>query len=218
MSDSGKQEVDQDIKSAADVLKNVNGAKEGNLNSGLLDMETAQRHIMNKYLNLGNYANVTRTGINVPVEMAGRHGEYNSDSDGFMVVKRKKRPKQTAQVGTADLTQSSTSSQQTNFQARVSKAQEDKKIWLFISRAKEGVTEDSVRRYIADRSGSDVDAVSVKILQTRSKMTDNNCFLVGVKQALKEDIYKADFWPKGIHYQRFNFRIGQHFLDKSQTP
>lgn len=151
-------------------------------------------------------------------KLAGTNeSEVAGDDNGYKVVAKRRRPKQKPMVGTGTGSESNNGGQMGEFKAANQKSEEDKKIWLFISRAKQEVTEDTVRNYIANKSKTDITHVDVKLLKTRTKKADNNCFLIGVKQILKDEVYREDFWPKGIHYQRFNFRIGQHFLEKNQT-
>lgn len=137
--------------------------------------------------------------------------QQNSDSQNFMLVKRK--PRKPKEIGT---NAGVTYTKEEGFEARGSNrksSKDNKKIWLFISRAKEHVTEEIVKKYIQEKSMSEVPDISVKLLKTHYKKKDNNCFLVGVDPCLKEMIYEHSFWPKGIAFERFNFRRGQHFLD-----
>lgn len=99
-----------------------------------------------------------------------------------------------------------------NFEASNYKPPEQKKIWLFISKTKSTVTEEIVQTYIASKGKVNKEDVKVKLLQTKVTRK-NNCFLIGVPFSLKEAVYSDDFWPQGVQYERFNFRIGKHFLD-----
>lgn len=130
-------------------------------------------------------------------------------ADGFIDVRRRKR-KKNAHVGTAVLNGDSDA----EFQARSSKRPEDRKIWLFISKAKDSVTQDIVRDYIAAKGEVDKSDIEVKLLQTRTSYKDNNCFLIGVPLTMKEKVYESGFWPTGIRYERFDFRMGRQFLNK----
>lgn len=38
--------------------------------------------------------------------------------------------------------------------------------------------------------------------------------MLGVPFEMKDIAYENDFWPTGIKYTRFDFKRGQHFLDK----
>lgn len=91
-----------------------------------------------------------------------------------------------------------------------------KKIWLFLSRIKDHVSEDIVKKYIQEKLKNDLLEPSVRKLKTFYMRKDNNCFLVGVDFSLKEAIYEHSFWPKGVTFERFDFRRGQHFLDNHQ--
>ena len=44
---------------------------------------------------------------------------------------------------------------------------------------------------------------------------DNQRFMVGVNPSLLDTVYDVNFWPEEVHFSRFNFRMGQRFLDNS---
>mgnify|MGYP005984103013 CR=1 FL=1 len=89
----------------------------------------------------------------------------------------------------------------------------NKKIWLFISRVQDHVSSDIVANFIANKTGQDQTTISVKLLEIHKNDADNKCFLVGVDPLLKDDVYKTSFWPKGVSFSRFDFKLGQRFLD-----
>lgn len=132
-----------------------------------------------------------------------------SEQAEFKVVNRKRKTKN-LKIGTAEVVESDECSQL--FQARNYKKPEERKLWLFISRTKSSVDEITVKNYIAKKGNQKVDDISVKLLKTKSEIKDNNCFMVGVPLQMKESIYDSGFWPKGVQFQRFDFKIGQHFL------
>lgn len=158
-----------------------------NINNQLL--EAKQRRIMNQIINI----------------------EQDETTDGFTLASKRKRVRKQKIIGTAEDSQTEECFQK--FQAINYKKPEDRKIWLFISRVKSSVDEKTVREYIAMKGSLKVDNISIKQLQARSDT--NNCFMVGVPLDMKDAVYKTDFWPKGVHFQRFNFRIGGHFLSKT---
>lgn len=133
----------------------------------------------------------------------------NEDSE-FTVVRGRRRPRRKNHlVGTAETgTQKTT----TGFVSKNNKDPSEKKIWLFISKAKNTCTAEDVANYISNQSSTDRNLIEVKSLQSKTK-TGNNCFLIGVPTQLKETVYESSFWPKGIRFERFDFRLGRHFLD-----
>lgn len=134
----------------------------------------------------------------------------------FTEVQRRRKRKKTTKVGTAENVASEGDIGE--FEAKGQNSSEGKKIWLFISRAKDHVSEEIVRRYVSGKlNSSDGGDVVVKHLETKLKIKDNRCFLVGVDPIAKEKVYGNEFWPKGIRFDRFNFRRGQHFLESRES-
>lgn len=123
----------------------------------------------------------------------------NDTKDGFKVVRRRRQ----RGVGSGD--------GKDTFQGRPEK---QKKLWLFITRVPDSVEEEDVRKYVAEKTGSE--DVSVKQLETILSKKDNRSFMIGMSVQQKDSVYKAEFWPKGIHFERFDFRRGQKFLDNRQ--
>lgn len=132
--------------------------------------------------------------------------------DGFTEVRRRPRHRRRANVGTAE-SNSGSESVGTEFEARGRNVSGSEKIWLFVSRVKDHVNEQIVQNYIARKSSLASETITVKCVETRAKFADNKCFLIGVDPAIKEEIYKSEFWPRGVNFDRFDFRRGQHFLD-----
>lgn len=129
----------------------------------------------------------------------------NLDSDKFQVVTSKRRKFQPKfETGTAEITNSTEDSFQSNIN--------EKKLWIFISRVKDTVSEEAVQNYIKDKTQCKDNEISIKCLKSKTKYS-KNCFLVGIKPGLSEVVYNSNFWPAGVAYSRFNFRKGQHFLD-----
>ena len=91
---------------------------------------------------------------------------------------------------------------------------DNKKIWLFLSKVKEGVTEETIKNYIAKNTSSVEDQIQVKACIPKVQKSTKLRFMIGVNPDLKEVIYKSDFWPKGVAYERFNFGLGRNFLDR----
>lgn len=131
-----------------------------------------------------------------------------NEEDTFTVVKRRPRKQKLlgSNVGERD---------SIGFEGRenTNPGKNKRLIWLFVSRAKEHVTEEMVKKYIHNKTKSDMVDIKVKLLKTFHKRSDNNCFLIGVDPRFKETVYEQTFWPNGVAFERFNFKRGQHFLD-----
>lgn len=151
---------------------------------------------------------------NKSIQQGNDSVDTDTEEAGYKLVTRKRRMRK-QKVGTSD---NSNEESLQEFQARNYKKPEDKKLWLFISRAKASVDETIVKNYIAKKGVQKLEDISVKLLQTRTKLENNNCFMVGVPLDMKESIYKHEFWPQGVQFQRFNFKVGQHFLTKTDIP
>ena len=132
-------------------------------------------------------------------------------NEDFHEVRRKRRK---PQFGTAETICGDLSAKE--FEGRQIETN-NKKIWLFVSRAKSHVTEENVINFITRKTKADKTSVSVKLLNTWHKTENNNCFLVGVDPRLKDTVYDVNFWPRGVAFDRFNFNRGQRFLDKPRT-
>lgn len=48
-----------------------------------------------------------------------------------------------------------------------------------------------------------------------STMRQNNqSFMIGIEPHLKQQVYEPNFWPTNVLFDRFNFKLRQHFLDR----
>ena len=97
----------------------------------------------------------------------------------------------------------------------------DKKVWLFVSRVKDTVTEDNIKTYIQKKTNLADNDVTVVKFPTKydSIRKDCKCFKVGIKFDLKDKVYENDFWPSRVAFSRFKFDIQPKergdFLDKT---
>lgn len=114
------------------------------------------------------------------------------------------------QLGTNETTEN-------EFEGRPTTSIKEKKLWLFISRVKDAVSLENVMAYIKKKTNLEEEKISVKRLNTWYKVENNKCFLIGVDPSVKDSVYSASFWPKGVAYERFNFVKGQRFLDNQKT-
>ncbi|CAH1107492.1 unnamed protein product [Psylliodes chrysocephalus] len=130
----------------------------------------------------------------------------------FVEVKSNRRQKRANKIGT---NQSQDDNNQNAFEGAKS-ADNNRKLWVFISRVKNQVTEDQIKNYISNKAKNDQSEISVKALKTYYQNKNNKCFLVGTDLSLKNVIYEQNFWPAGVAFERFNFKKGQHFLDNNR--
>ena len=90
-----------------------------------------------------------------------------------------------------------------------------KKIWFYISKVKEGIIEDNIKKYIAKQTSTAEEEIYVKLCIPKVQKSRGQKFMVGVPPELQEPMYKAEFWPVGVAYERFNFGLGRNFLAKA---
>lgn len=120
----------------------------------------------------------------------------------------KVKPRRTRTIGTAEIKTNNENS--TTFQGRNT---EGKKLWLFISKIKTGVTEEIIKNYLTEKlKPADQEPVIVRKINTYHKTTDNECFQIGLDLKHKDKVYECTFWPIGVAFARFRFNY-----NKSQT-
>ncbi|KAK9873065.1 hypothetical protein WA026_017763 [Henosepilachna vigintioctopunctata] len=127
------------------------------------------------------------------------------ENKGFNIVRRKK-PKQKPMIGEGDK-----ENNKYFFEGRYKKP-EDKKIWIFISKVRDDVEASTVQKFIQEKTKAQLSKIAVKHLATKTQSKNNKCFLIGVENQYKDQVYNTKFWPTGVAFSRFNFKIGHHFL------
>lgn len=127
-------------------------------------------------------------------------------ADGFQYVSRKRQRNRQRQIGTAE-------DHEVDGFIGSEKTRTNKKIWIFLSKVKDNVTEAVVKEYISKKATIEQEDVSVKHIKTYHQLKDKNCFLIGVNPNLIDAVYDAKFWPRGVVFDRFNFFKGKHFLE-----
>nr|XP_023019147.1 uncharacterized protein LOC111507981 [Leptinotarsa decemlineata] len=90
---------------------------------------------------------------------------------------------------------------------------QEKKIWLFISRVKDHVTEEMIVSYLKNKTNGD-SQIYIKEIKAHRKAKDNRCFKIGLNFNMKEDAYNNNFWPRGVAVCRFDFRKEEKYLDR----
>lgn len=84
----------------------------------------------------------------------------------------------------------------------------NKKVWLFLSRIKTGVTEDIIKTYLKEKLElSEQETLIVKKTNTFHQMKDNECFQIGLDIKHKDRVYECTFWPAGVAFARFKFNF-----------
>ena len=95
---------------------------------------------------------------------------------------------------------------------QLSSKSKDSKIWIFLSKVNDSVTEEVVKRYVSANANTSDDDITVKQCNPKEQRSKKKRFMVGVNQQLKDKIYDVNFWPVGIVFERFNFAKGKNFL------
>lgn len=74
-----------------------------------------------------------------------------------------------------------------------------------------------IKNYLKGKLGAaSDDDIFVKKVDIYHPTKDNNCYLIGVPIIYKQTIYEVDTWPKGVVFERFNFRKGDKFLGSTK--
>lgn len=130
----------------------------------------------------------------------------NSDNgDDFVLVNRRK-PKRTSNFqGRPNRTSYRKKTQIGEGENVANIAATEKRAWLFLSRIKRDITEDNIRNYMAAELKKPADSFIVKEIPTKPQQ--NKCFMVGAAYQHKDEMYKPAFWPSGVGFKRFDFRL-----------
>lgn len=75
------------------------------------------------------------------------------------------------------------------------------KVWLYLSRVSQKVTEEDIKLYLKNKTGDEEDFV-VKDLKEGSRLKS---YAVAADFKYKDQFYKHSFWPKDVSYRRFDF-------------
>lgn len=127
--------------------------------------------------------------------------EINTKETSTQENRRIKRYKQKIFIGKA------TQEENEGFSGKT----DEKKIWLYVSKVKEHVTEDKIKKYISNKTNCSEEDISIKNLDIGQQQYKS--FMVGLNTTLKDQVYDENFWPAGVCFARFNFSLGKRFLD-----
>lgn len=215
-----RQEVNNLKESNIDLIKLMEGMTHTHSNNMPSYRDAATKKIHNlmsksntKLLEettvISTNTGVAQKEINISVneEKDTPANNRNQEPQWTIQTRRRKKP----QVGSAEIIEGEGNefegSEQKNEQKK------NKKIWLFISNAKNKVTKEVVLQYISKKANTDVKNIYVKAIEPIKKIENNNCFMIGIDPSLQEMVYNSKFWPSGIVYDRFDFKKGRRFLD-----
>nr|CAI5824056.1 unnamed protein product [Callosobruchus analis] len=183
--------------------------------SSCSDLINKQRNIMNSVINLENdkqsstATNISYSGA-VMADTVTRDVQQQQRPQGEFteVVRRWKRRKQ-EKVGTnTDFGENS------GFSGTAK--EKSKKIWIFLKKVTDSANEDNIIQWIVDKSrGVTKQEISAKKVKTYHQRQNNNHYLIGVPPSLEKEVYSLDFWPIGVAFDRFNFRIGQNVIHQN---
>lgn len=140
-------------------------------------------------------------------QVAARGREKSTDQQRKILQKR--RGNSNRQTGTRD-------EENGDFQA-LKPLNKNKKIWLFLSKVKNTVTVDTIQTYILKNIGAPpTSSVSIKLCEVKKPNPDHLSFMIGVDPEFKDTVYRENFWPSGVRFERFNFGLGRNFLEANR--
>lgn len=165
-------------------------------------LQSNQENIMKELINLNdNNDNPSKTAIG--------NSEQGKEEPFQPVISRRKRARDQKVCGEAEI------SKDDEVSGFVGRELPEKKIWLFVARVKDHVTEDMVQNYIQKKTEAESTSnIYVKEIDTFNKTKDNRCFKVGLKYDLLEVAYTNTFWPRGVVVYRFNFKKEEKYLNR----
>ncbi|KAK9886029.1 hypothetical protein WA026_014815 [Henosepilachna vigintioctopunctata] len=133
------------------------------------------------------------------------------ESNSMEVPWRKVVSRRIRTIGTAQTTANNEIN--TAFQGRNNG---NKKVWLFLSRIKTGVTEEIIKTYLNEKLElSAQETPIVKKINTFHKMEDNECFQIGLDIKYRDQVYECTFWPSGVAFARFKFNYDNNQVNNS---
>lgn len=85
------------------------------------------------------------------------------------------------------------------------------RVWMYIYRVQNNVTEKAIENYLNRKlKTKSNEKLIVKDLQTKG---NNKCFMVAADIKYKDEFYSPDFWPKGVGYKRFDFKLHNKYRE-----
>lgn len=81
------------------------------------------------------------------------------------------------------------------------------KMWVYVGKVNEGVSKETVEKYIRDRCS--ISTASDLVVEELPTVGRSPSFRVGVDNKYYEQLKLPDFWPSGIIIRRYNFRVNK---------
>lgn len=184
------------IKKVSQNDKQTNFLPEGNsmnnkkTDGGNVNKNTESQYQLNKMneiINLGNIPNTCQQNDELTT----------SKEEEFKVVKnrRKNNKRVLKRIGEQE--------NEDDFGA-------ERKIWLYLYRIRRHITSEKIHDYVKNQETFKNAEITVKELPTEENR--NKCFMFGIGECYKEQIYRQSTWPKSIGFKRFNFTKYHNYL------
>lgn len=167
------------------VIEEKNGGKKDPNPKSRQESEISQTEL--------TYAEVMKSIIHIEDDMQS-NPQRHKDSD-FKTISYNKR-RYGKLVGTAE-----NSRDDINFKGA------PKKLWLFISRVSNEVSEENILNYLASKTKQNKGEFTVTEETSSRTRLPTKSFRVGASFNMKETLYNPTFWPKGVTYGRYKFNI-----------
>lgn len=86
----------------------------------------------------------------------------------------------------------------------------ERRVWLYLYRIRRHITSEKIYDYVKNQETFKHAEIIVKELPTEENR--NKCFMFGISECYKEEIYRQSTWPKSIGFKRFNFTKYNNYL------
>lgn len=183
-------------KSPMNISTPSPAAKNRNTAKSLTNLKTSGKSNSRVTNNLHTEENA----IPQTIESENTNSTYTGKNEGSREIRRRRKQPKVGN-GEGDI----------NFHGREDKT--EKKIWLYVSKVPDSITENNIKQYIEKRT--DTQNVYVKKLEMFNTRIDNQSFMIGVDPQLIRQVYEPSFWPRKVTFNRFDFRLGKRFLDQT---
>lgn len=94
------------------------------------------------------------------------------------------------------------------------------KVWMYIYRVNPNVTKHDIADYIKRQTGENEKDIIVNELKNDMEYFDNDkykCYMVGADFKFKDNFYIPSFWPRGVGFKRFNFKVHAKYIIKENS-
>lgn len=168
--------------------------------SNLKILQSKQTNVINHLININNDTSPEPAKGNVSLD----------EEEPFQsITSRRKRNREPKVHGEAEITK------EDEVNGFMGKEPAEKKIWLFVGRVKDHVTEKIIQNFLKRKTNAETTTnIHVEEIDTYKQTKDNKCFKVGLNYNLLETAYTSTFWPRGVTVERFNFRKEERYLNR----